>query len=70
MSLSEEAIGEVRIVNRVGQIKYGVKLNGKIIDAVISDSKQKHLEVHLGWLVRVTLRNGKPGIITGVVKRK
>lgn len=68
MSMPQEAIGEVRMVDRRGQPKYGVRLNGKIIEAELSDKKT--LEIHLGWLVRVLIRKGETPIITGVVKKK
>ena len=68
MSMPQEAIGEVRMVDLRGQPKYGVRLNGEIIDAKISD--EKPLKIHLGCLVRVSLRKGETPIITGVVKKK
>lgn len=68
MSMPQEAIGEVRMVDRRGLPKYGVRLNGKIIEAELSD--RKTLEIHLGWLVRVLIRKGETPIITGVVKKK
>lgn len=69
MSENQEVIGEIRLINRLGQPRYWVKTNGQLIEAVPNICHKKPLEVHLGWLVRVMLRKGEAGIITAVVRK-